>query len=956
MHGDISRVLFDPSKSYTSVRSQQGRTHVDADDNEQVDILLHDIRTGRVHTFGRVGAPEADPGMEITIGGAGLQIGPGTYYVDGLRCRLEAPGPIEFDAQPWLPDAELPTAPGLYLLYLEARERPVTAVQDPAIREVALGGPDTTTRMQVVWQVKALAVTTNEVAPTCATTFGEWDALVAGPTGTLELRVAASAGPNTPCIVPETAGFTGIQNDVFRVQVHQGNFDPTAPGGVDPGPDPDFKWARDNASVVGSWRDHLDTLEVVVDRIGPGGTNGFDVGQWVELTSDDDELLDRPGIFAEVDAKTRNSLTLLDPGDASVSGPLTPVPQSDADRHTQVRRWDCLGARSVVANVADADVTTDGWIRIADGVEARFAGASWRTGDHWLVSARTAVLPGTTDRQIDWPVDGGGLPLALTPHGPVRHYARLALVDFDGTTWSNLRDCRRVVPPLAELVSLDHRGGDGQHARGGHWLPAPIRVGVTRGNNPVVGARVRLTVLAPGGGVVSTQEPDENGAVVGAANTLVATTDANGIAVAWWRLGPGTSPEEIGDLYQPAAAQRVEATLLDAADAPTHLATQFVAHVHEPRTLTPAGGDGQFGNPGETLEIALRVRIADDGVPVQGARVRFADLNRMLDGNNLDEFTGGAIHASANAVEITPWPGGSRTLEAVVETDADGEAQVQFILGTEVGLPVQRVSATLLDVNGQPTAQRHIFSAHLSIAREITWEPCPLLKGQLGGQFDVQTALQAMCTKIAGLQQFQGYVLAQLAALWNAVNDDGPQIVLPVLDDPFVLDHVIAAPGDRLTLPAGAGRDAAVSALMRFGAPAVARAEWVAGDGRVAPLRAGASISLETLDRIQLAPAFSLRNVPRRRRRLGVVVTAEAPLTAGRSGAVYGRQPVALEGTLGAGREGVLTWTPSEGARAWLASLLGRQGDPIAIEVSVDPAMLADEAAPVWRQTFFVER
>ena len=64
--------------------------------------------------------------------------------------------------------------------------------------------------------------------------------------------------------MPETAGYTGVRNDVYRIQVHEGNFAPTATG-FDPSATPDFKWSRDNASTIGAWREHPSTLEIGVD-------------------------------------------------------------------------------------------------------------------------------------------------------------------------------------------------------------------------------------------------------------------------------------------------------------------------------------------------------------------------------------------------------------------------------------------------------------------------------------------------------------------------------------------------------------------------------------------------------------------------------------------------------------------------------------------------------------------
>ena len=46
------------------------------------------------------------------------------------------------------------TPDGTYLAYLDVWERRSTRCEDDSLREVALGGPDTTSRAEVVWQVR----------------------------------------------------------------------------------------------------------------------------------------------------------------------------------------------------------------------------------------------------------------------------------------------------------------------------------------------------------------------------------------------------------------------------------------------------------------------------------------------------------------------------------------------------------------------------------------------------------------------------------------------------------------------------------------------------------------------------------------------------------------------------------------------------------------------------------
>ena len=723
MNGDITRSTFDSTKGYSSVRLQQGRVQLDADLNEQRDIELHDERAFRQDDLGQSGAPIGDDGMEITETVTGLHVGAGTFYVDGIRIRSGGAN-VE----------DLPTAPGLYLVYLDAWERLITAVEDPEIREVALGGPDTATRSRVEWRVRLLPVTTLDPDPDCTTTFAEWDTLLAGSTGTLEVQFETTAASINPCKVPEDAGYRGLDNRLYRVQIHDGNFDPSAPGGVGAGA-PTFKWSHDNAAILGAWVAPPAGVDVEVDRLGPGGADGFVRGGWVELGNDGHDLAEAPGVLAEVDDILGTTLRLLDPGGL----PAALSAAYDATLHPKVRRWDSAGAVSLAAGT---------WLDLEDGLQVRFnSSSSWRPGDYWTVAARTAVLPGTTDRQIDWPVDGAGNPLPLVAQGPSHHRARLALATFDGTTWIVSEDCRQLFPPLTHVVDFSARGGEGQHAPSEHWLPAPLVAGVSRGKHAVVGAQVRFR-RAGSTGTLSAAAPDATGGGATEVAAVVVPTGADGLARVWWRLGQGPVPEPPADTYQPEAAQHVIAELLDPGANPDHVPIDFAAIPLDPLVLVDAGGNGQLGLPGETLEIALRARVSAGSLPAEGAHVAFEIQSRMFQGTPLDQFSGGSLHASTNVVSTTAWPGGTRTVRAVVATDAAGVAQLQWVLGTESRLTEQRVTATLLDRGGNPTTQEVLFTAHLALASEIGWQPCPTLQELLpGGQgsYSVQNALDVLC-------------------------------------------------------------------------------------------------------------------------------------------------------------------------------------------------------------------
>src|SRR5262249_39740250 len=132
--------------------------------------------------IGRCGAPLHDAGFEITVNNKGeLVIGKGRFYVDGVLCENE--DDVGYLQQPDLPGSPKPedalkTQP-LGIVYLDVWERHITALDDPRVREVALGGPDTATRSQTVWQVKILPLTSGQVPASCASEFDEWKALIA---------------------------------------------------------------------------------------------------------------------------------------------------------------------------------------------------------------------------------------------------------------------------------------------------------------------------------------------------------------------------------------------------------------------------------------------------------------------------------------------------------------------------------------------------------------------------------------------------------------------------------------------------------------------------------------------------------------------------------------------------------------------------------------------------------
>lgn len=538
MNGDFTRLTFDPGKHYAAVLKQQGRVDLDADWNEQDAIQRHLHEVTARDVIGPCGVPEQGGGFAVTPDGAGLEISAGRIYVDGILCQNDADAGVadQPELPAGLPFARLgdgtwtaqPTA-GRYLAYLDVWRRLVTALEDPGIRELALGGPDTAVRLRTTWQVRLLRVGDAGSAVHCPSQIPAWDALVAGPDGTLAARTASSPDPANPCVVPATAGYRRLENQLYRVEIHDGGEAGTAT----------FTWSRNNAFFATSWLQRNGNLLTVAGR-GRDAITGIRNGQWVELTDDRRVLAGRPGTLVRV-LKVEGNTLQVDPATATGTLDLAQFPL-----RPRVRPWDGDGRTTVTVPAGN-----DGFVALEDGIEVRFAaGRSYRTGDHWYIPARTAD-------GIEWPASGGA-PAAQLPHGTRHHFCRLAIVEFDGATWTLISDCRPAFPAITALTSLFYVGGDGQEVPPDPTnpatlvpLPRQLRVGVARGSTRVAGARVRFRVTLG------------NGRLDGNVAARIALTDTAGIASTGWSLDSGT------------AAQEVVAELVDALDQPLHLPIRF---------------------------------------------------------------------------------------------------------------------------------------------------------------------------------------------------------------------------------------------------------------------------------------------------------------------------------------------------------------------------------------------
>jgi hypothetical protein len=345
-----------------------------------------------------------------------LAVGAGRYYVDGILCENDRT--CALSDQPDFPDPPFPfpLAVGRYLVYLDVWKRHLTAIEDPAIREIVLGGPDTATRLKVVWQVKLLGLP-HDVD---ATTVWEGFAGEARATGKLQARQVVSPTP--------------IANQLYRVEIHEG-FVPTPSESTNEAKVLTFKWSRENGSVAFAVAG-LDESRTIVSLKAQSIQGALRPGHWVEF-SDDRVALDGGcgGTLALIDSVdyARQKVTL--------SAPLPLSLMLDPARHPLLRRWDQGdGMVPLVAGAVPAPGSD--WIELENGIQIRFAGGGkYRQGDYWLFPSRQPT------QTIEWPGDLD-CPALLPPWGIQHHLCLLAEIQI-GPRRATVRDCRRTFSSLA---------------------------------------------------------------------------------------------------------------------------------------------------------------------------------------------------------------------------------------------------------------------------------------------------------------------------------------------------------------------------------------------------------------------------------------------------------------------------------------------------------------------------
>jgi len=428
---------------YRSVVSQQGRVTLEADANEAEDIRTAESRAELIDLIGATGTP--DDGFKISAPGDGtfdFAIGPGTMYLGGARVqrvsretylhqrKVEwADRPVKDPDQP-APDTPLPFAE---LVYLAVTEQEVSAVEDPALREVALGGPDTAARTRLIPRVHRAGTKVTDCEAALEAVLKErapglvFDPLTTKLESASRLRVDFVPVPGTadPCQPAAQAGFLGAENQLIRVQVTG---------------ERKLLWGYDNASVL--YRAAIKSKRTIALEGSP-----VDVfhrprpQQWVEVLGTAVNL--GRGVCIASAVGDARELAGYDVADnlITLSADLSQELLDSRPPQIFVRMWE-----DQIPFVGDTTTATELFTRgqqgASTGVRVYTSGTAV-PGDYWMIGVRPSMPQAV-------------FPARLTqlqpPDGPSRWATPLATIAWNVGTPASIHDCRRPFDNLVELT------------------------------------------------------------------------------------------------------------------------------------------------------------------------------------------------------------------------------------------------------------------------------------------------------------------------------------------------------------------------------------------------------------------------------------------------------------------------------------------------------------------------
>lgn len=436
MRGDFSAWNKDRSHNFRGTLHQQGRVLLDRDWNAQTEVTNEWQEISARDTFGAdVAAVSADEPESFKVTGAsfaGTEVtvtaAKGHVWADGLLVESDKDMTRIAD---YLNDPLPTSVTGRDAVILETWLEELSAFQDPdLLLEPALGGPDTTERVQTAFRFRLFRMADGD---TCDTIDIEDDLSTHGK---LNVELKATTTIDGDCPVVLEGGFTGFEHRLYRVEIADTDKAESY-----------FKWSHFNGGLVGT-----------------GDFNNTDPTKpFVKIRGNKNAILysgSKNFYLEALEFDTQRGYWKVVYGAKAVLGDNDQIKLSAAglfkgsvpDGKTLFfRLWNGIDK---VAKFTE--LTTERDLPDDLGIQIRFESAGkYKPSDYWTFEVRTGEIGNP-------PVLINNLP----PQGIFYHRVPLAEIDWTQTP-PEIEDCRQIFQPLTrQKTCCTYRVGDGVHSRG----------------------------------------------------------------------------------------------------------------------------------------------------------------------------------------------------------------------------------------------------------------------------------------------------------------------------------------------------------------------------------------------------------------------------------------------------------------------------------------------------------
>lgn len=497
-NNDISRVASSGLPDhYSSVRMQQGRVLTDFDWNASRFIDEEVRRKTDVDIIGPAGSPDNGfkiENLDATTGFIDFDILNGTMYTGGLRLEMNAIEKFRLQKD-WLEkndnDYRVPVPADFpdgvsemfHLAYLEAWQQPVSAVEDSALFEPALGGPDTTVRLRNMRRVRIFKNPDSDECPIAWKklqldwkdtlhfgTVNHEDELI--PDTNLKVSFIDTGVPDNLCTPSVVGGYLGAENQSIRVQVT--NFDHSTNSGH-------FTWGFDNASPL--YRITLAADAVTITMITepkdqyhwPLSGQAVEILPWSALLHNNEKAAEQKGILCKVTESYNPDTKIFTLAPAVTAAELAALTQwkNRTDQAVIISPSEFLYMRvwnrgSDLSSPAAIAFTPGTAVALGNtGLQVTFTGNDFTavdgTGNIWTIAARPSTPGSVLPKEL--------LTTGVKPHAVRFYYSPLAIIKWKSIngviSGEIIHDCRKHFHPLTEQeCCCTFTVGDGVRSKG----------------------------------------------------------------------------------------------------------------------------------------------------------------------------------------------------------------------------------------------------------------------------------------------------------------------------------------------------------------------------------------------------------------------------------------------------------------------------------------------------------